>query len=88
MAILEVKNLTKVYGEGENKVVALDHVSFHVEKGEFIAIVGSSGSGKSTLLHLIGGVDKPTSGEVFVNGVNVYKQSEENLAIFRRREVG
>ena len=88
MAILEVRDLTKIYGEGENKVVALDHVSFRVKKGEFIAIVGSSGSGKSTLLHLIGGVDKPTNGEVFVNGINVYKQSEENLAIFRRREVG
>lgn len=88
MAILEVNNLTKVYGKGDNQVIALDHVSFTVEQGEFIAIVGPSGSGKSTLLHLIGGVDKPTSGEVYVNGVNVYKQNEENLAIFRRREVG
>lgn len=88
MAILEVKNLTKIYGNDENKVVALDHVSFIVEKGEFIAIVGSSGSGKSTLLHLIGGVDKPTSGEVIVNGQNVYKKNENELAIFRRREVG
>lgn len=88
MAILEVKNLTKIYGHDENKVVALDHVSFTVEKGEFIAIVGSSGSGKSTLLHLIGGVDKPTSGEVIVNGQNVYKKNENELAIFRRREVG
>lgn len=88
MAILEVKDLTKIYGKGDNQVIALDHVSFHVEKGEFVAIVGPSGSGKSTLLHLIGGVDKPTSGEVYVNGVNVYKQNEENLAIFRRREVG
>ncbi len=88
MAILEVKNLTKIYGNDENKVVALDHVSFAVEKGEFIAIVGSSGSGKSTLLHLIGGVDKPTSGEVIVNGQNVYKKNENELAIFRRREVG
>ncbi len=88
MAILEVKNLTKIYGNDENKVVALDHVSFTVEKGEFIAIVGSSGSGKSTLLHLIGGVDKPTSGEVIVNGQNVYKKNENELAIFRRREVG
>ncbi len=88
MAILEVKNLTKIYGNDENKVVALDHVSFTIEKGEFIAIVGSSGSGKSTLLHLIGGVDKPTSGEVIVNGQNVYKKNEKELAIFRRREVG
>ena len=88
MAILEVKNLTKIYGNDENKVVALDYVSFTIEKGEFIAIVGSSGSGKSTLLHLIGGVDKPTSGEVIVNGQNVYKKNENELAIFRRREVG
>lgn len=88
MNILEVKDLTKIYGHDENKVVALDHVSFTVEKGEFIAIVGSSGSGKSTLLHLIGGVDKPTSGEVIVNGQNVYKKNENELAIFRRREVG
>ena len=88
MAILEVKNLTKIYGHDENQVVALDHVSFTVKKGEFIAIVGSSGSGKSTLLHLIGGVDKPTSGEVIVNGQNVYKKNENELAIFRRREVG
>ena len=88
MAILEVKNLTKIYGHDENKVVALDHVSLTVEKGKFIAIVGSSGSGKSTLLHLIGGVDKPTSGEVIVNGQNVYKKNENELAVFRRREVG
>lgn len=88
MSLLEIKNLTKVYGKGEHKVIALDDVSFTVEQGEFIAIVGASGSGKSTLLHLIGGVDKPTSGEVYVNGINVYKQSEENLAIFRRREIG
>lgn len=88
MNILEVKDLTKIYGNDENNVVALDHVSFTVEKGEFIAIVGSSGSGKSTLLHLIGGVDKPTSGEVIVNGQNVYKKNENELAIFRRREVG
>lgn len=88
MKILEVKDLTKIYGNDDNQVIALNHVSFSVEKGEFIAIVGSSGSGKSTLLHLIGGVDKPTSGEVIVNGVNVYKQDEEQLAIFRRREVG
>jgi len=88
MKILEVKDLTKIYGEDDNKVIALDHVSFSVEKGEFIAIVGASGSGKSTLLHLIGGVDQPSSGDVIVNGTNVYQQNEENLAIFRRREVG
>lgn len=88
MKILEVNDLTKVYGKGDNQVVALDHISFSVEKGEFIAIVGSSGSGKSTLLHLIGGVDKPTNGGVIVNGTNVYRQNEEELAIFRRREVG
>lgn len=88
MKVLEVKNLTKIYGSQDNQVIALNHVSFSVEKGEFIAIVGSSGSGKSTLLHLIGGVDKPTSGDVIVNGINVYQQDDEQLAIFRRREVG
>lgn len=88
MKILEVKNLTKIYGHGENRTLALNNISFSVEKGEFIAIVGSSGSGKSTLLHLIGGVDIPTSGEVIVNGISVYQQNEEQLAIFRRREVG
>lgn len=88
MKILEVRNLTKIYGHEDNQVVALKDISFTVEKGEFIAIVGSSGSGKSTLLHLIGGVDKPTSGDVIINGVNVYEQNEEQLAILRRREVG
>ena len=88
MKILEVKNLTKIYGHEDNQVVALKDISFTVEKGEFIAIVGSSGSGKSTLLHLIGGVDKPKSGDVIINGVNVYEQNEEQLAILRRREVG
>lgn len=88
MALLEVKDLTKIYGTGENQVVALDHVSFEVEQGQFVAIVGASGSGKSTLLHLIGGVDTPSGGDVYVSGVNVYKQNESNLAIFRRREVG
>ena len=88
MKILEVKNLTKIYGHEDNQVVALKDISFTVEKGEFIAIVGSSGSGKSTLLHLIGGVDKPTSGDVIINGVNVYEKNEEQLAILRRREVG
>ena len=88
MEILKVENLTKIYGAGTNKVVALDNVSFSVEKGEFVAIVGASGSGKSTLLHLLGGVDKPTKGKVFVDGKDIYNLSEDNLAIFRRREVG
>ena len=88
MEILKVENLTKIYGEGNNKVVALDNVSFTVEKGEFLAIVGASGSGKSTLLHLLGGVDKPTKGKVYVDGKDIYELSDDNLAIFRRREVG
>ncbi len=88
MKILEVKNLNKVYGKGKNEVIALNNVSFSVEKGQFVAIIGASGSGKSTLLHLIGGVDRPTSGEVIVNGIDVYKQNEQQLAIFRRREIG
>ena len=88
MEILKTDKLTKVYGSGENKVVALDHVSFSVNEGEFVAIVGASGSGKSTLLHLLGGVDKPTSGTVHVNGKDIYKLSDKDLAIFRRREVG
>lgn len=88
MEILKVENLTKIYGEGNNKVVALDNVSFSVGKGEFLAIVGASGSGKSTLLHLLGGVDKPTKGKVYVNGKDIYELSDDNLAIFRRRQVG
>ena len=88
MEILKVENLTKVYGKDNNKVVALDSVSFTVEKGEFVAIVGASGSGKSTLLHLIGGVDTPTSGKVFIDGQDIYKLNSDKLAIFRRREVG
>ena len=88
MEILKVCNLSKVYGKGETKVVALDHVSFSVEKGEFVAIVGASGSGKSTLLHLLGGVDRPTKGEVWIDSKNIYKLSDDNLAIFRRRQVG
>ena len=88
MEILRVENLTKVYGKGENEVRALDGVSFTVNKGEFIAIIGPSGSGKSTLLHILGGVDRPTSGKVFMDGKDVYAQNEEQLAIFRRRQVG
>ncbi len=88
MEILRVENLSKVYGKGENKVVALDNVSFSVEKGEFVAIVGASGSGKSTLLHLIGGVDRPTNGKVFIDGKNIYAMNDDKLAIFRRRQVG
>ncbi|HIS27515.1 MAG TPA: ABC transporter ATP-binding protein [Candidatus Pullilachnospira intestinigallinarum] len=88
MEILRVEDLTKVYGKGENEVHALDHVSFSVKKGEFTAIIGSSGSGKSTLLHLIGGVDRPTSGKVYVDGTDVYAQDEDALAVFRRRQVG
>ena len=88
MEILKVENLTKIYGAGNNEVRALDGVSFSVEKGEFLAIIGPSGSGKSTLLHALGGVDRPTSGKVYMNGQDVYAQNEEQLAIFRRRHVG
>ena len=88
MEILRVENLTKIYGKDEAQVVALDRVSFSVEKGEFVAIVGESGSGKSTLLHLIGGVDRPTSGKVFVDGKNIFSFDDDKLAIFRRRQVG
>ena len=88
MDILTVSHLTKTYGEGETATVALNDVSLSVAEGEFVAIVGSSGSGKSTLLHLIGGVDRPTSGRVMVNGIDVYSRSDEELAVFRRREVG
>ena len=88
MEILRVENLTKVYGKGENEVRALDGVSFSVEKGEFVAVIGPSGSGKSTLLHILGGVDRPTGGRVLMDGKDVYAQNEEQLAIFRRRQVG
>ncbi len=88
MEILRVEDLCKTYGKGENEVKALDHVSFTVDKGEFVAIIGPSGSGKSTLLHILGGVDKPTSGRVFMDGSDVYAQNDEQLAIFRRRQVG
>ena len=88
MEILKVENLTKIYGKDENKVIALDNVSFSVEKGEFVAIVGASGSGKSTLLHLIGGVDRPSYGKVYIDGKDIYSFNDDKLAIFRRRQVG
>lgn len=88
MELLKIEHLSKVYGKGENKVVALDDVSLTIEKGEFTAIIGASGSGKSTLLHIIGGVDVPTSGKVYLDGQDIYAQNNEKLAIFRRRQVG
>lgn len=88
MEIIQVEHLSKVYGKGENEVVALKDVSFSVSKGEFVAIIGPSGSGKSTLLHILGGVDYPTAGKVYMNGKDVYQQKEDQLAIFRRRQVG
>ena len=88
MEILKIEHLTKIYGSGENTVRAVDDISFSVEKGDFLAIIGPSGSGKSTLLHILGGVDRPTSGKVYLNGQDVYAQNEEALAIFRRRQVG
>ena len=88
MEILRVEHLSKIYGQGDNEVRALDDVSFSVEKGQFVAIIGPSGSGKSTLLHILGGVDRPTSGKVYLEGQDVFAQNEEQLAIFRRRQVG
>ena len=88
MEILKVENLSKTYGKGENKIKAVDDISFSVEKGDFVAIVGASGSGKSTLLHLLGGVDRPTSGKVYIDGVDIYAMDNDALAIFRRRQVG
>ena len=87
MSILKIENLSKIYGEKETKTVAVDNISLEVEKGEFVAIIGASGSGKSTLLHMIGGVDKPTSGTVTIDNVNIYELKEEKQAEFRRREV-
>lgn len=86
--MIQVEHLSKVYGKGENEVVALNDVSFSVKKGEFVAIIGPSGSGKSSLLHILGGVDRPTKGKVYFDGVDVYQQKEDQLAIFRRRQVG
>ncbi len=88
MEFLKIENLCKVYGKGENQVMALDHISLTMEKGDFTAIIGASGSGKSTLLHAIGGVDIPTSGKIYLDGQDVYGQNSEKLAIFRRRQVG
>ncbi len=88
MEILKVENLSKVYGSGENAVTALDNVSFEIPKGQMVAVIGASGSGKSTLLHIIGGVDKPTNGKVYVDGNDVFAQNDSNLAVFRRRQVG
>ena len=88
MELMQIQHLSKVYGQGENQVRAVDDISFTVEKGEFLAIIGPTGSGKSTLLHILGGVDRPTSGKVFVDGQDVYAQNEDQLAIFRRRQVG
>ncbi len=88
MEILRTEGLTKTYGKGETKVVAVDNVNFSVEEGEFVAIVGASGSGKSTLMHLLGGVDRPTSGKVFINGQEIYSMHDDALAIFRRRQIG
>lgn len=88
MEILKVENITKTYGTGNNQVHALNNVSFSIKKGEFVAIIGPSGSGKSTLLHILGGVDKPSSGKVYLGGKDIYAQNDEQLAIFRRREVG
>ncbi len=88
MAVLEVKELTKIYGSGKNRVIALDHVSFQVKKGEFVAIVGASGSGKSTLMNLIGGIDRPASGSVVIEEKEIFDMNESELAIFRRRNIG
>ncbi|BAK47679.1 hypothetical protein CXIVA_17130 [Clostridium sp. SY8519] len=88
MEILRAENLSKVYGKGNNRVTALDNVSFSIEKGQFVSIIGPSGSGKSTLLHMLGGVDRPTAGKIFLNGQDVYARNDEQLAIFRRRQVG
>ena len=88
MEILKVKNLCKVYGKGSTKVIALDDINFSVEKGEFVSVIGSSGSGKSTLLHILGAVDKPTLGHVYIDKEDIFKKNDNDLAILRRRKVG
>ena len=88
MNILRVENLTKIYGKGETKVTALDDVSLNIKKGEFVVVIGPSGSGKSTLLHILGGVDTPTSGKVYIDGTDLYSLDQSRLAIFRRRNIG
>lgn len=88
MELIKIDNLTKIYGNKENKVIALDKVSLEIQEGDFVAIVGASGSGKSTLLHMLGGVDRPTEGEVYYNGENIYKLNDDELAVFRRRKIG
>lgn len=88
MEILRVENLCKIYGKGETEVKALNNVSFSIQKGEFVTIIGASGSGKSTLLHILGGVDRPTSGKVFIDGTDIYSLNNDQLAIFRRRQIG
>lgn len=88
MEILKVENICKIYGKDQNKVIALENISFSINKGEFVSIIGPSGSGKSTLLHLLGGVDKPTSGKVYLDGVDIYAQNDEELALLRRRKLG
>ena len=88
MELIKVDNLTKIYGNKENKVIALDKVSLEIQEGDFVTIVGASGSGKSTLLHMLGGVDRPTEGEVYYNGENIYKLNDDELAVFRRRKIG
>ncbi len=88
MSFLRIEHLSKIYGSDQNKTTALNDVSFEIQQGEFVAIIGSSGSGKSTLMHLMGGVDRPTSGTIYLNGEDIYARTDEQLAVFRRREVG
>src|SRR5699024_7760907 len=88
MEIVKVENLNKIYGTNENKVIALDDINFSIDKGDFVVILGASGSGKSTLLHLLGGVDRPTKGKVYIDGVDIFSLNDDELAIFRRKNVG